>query len=144
MRAQMWLEARTQVYICWGFRLHRGGRHKSSCFYNCYGTPGSLFSLDPLVLKLDFLQKSGQAKGWPSQLNQSTGSQGREGELKRTIGQHYNRTPASASADAEAETGLFFSSLLLYHSRCMQRIGSVLDQRQSSQGTNKAWTKVPW
>jgi hypothetical protein len=55
---------------------------------------------------------------------------------EKTIGQHFNVTPASA--EAEAEVGLCFPSLLLYHSRHMQRIGLVLDQRQSSQGTNKA------
>jgi hypothetical protein len=32
---------------------------------------------------------------------------------------------------------VLFSSLLLYSSRYMQRIWSVLGQRQSSQGTNK-------
>ena len=59
-------------------------------------------------------------------------------EKKKTIRQHYNMTPASA----EAEAGLFFSSLLLHHSRYMQRIELVLGQRQSSQGTNKALNKV--
>ena len=39
---------------------------------------------------------------------------------KETIRQYYNMFPASA------EVGLIFPSLLLYHSRYMQRIGSVL------------------
>ena len=49
-------------------------------------------------------------------------------------------TPASA----EAEAGLFFSSLLLYHFKYMQIIRSVLGERTNkaininSQGTNKA------
>jgi hypothetical protein len=63
---------------------------------------------------------------------QSTGSQGREGggiEKKKAIRQHYNMIPASA----ESEEGLFFSSPLLYHSRYIQSIRSVLGQ-----GTNKA------
>ena len=38
----------------------------------------------------------------------------------------------------------FFSSLLLYHSRYIQRIWSVLRHKQSSQGTNKSINKIPW
>ena len=48
---------------------------------------------------------------------------------KKRIRQHHSMTPACF----EADTGLFFSSLLLYHSKYMQRIRSVLGQ-----GTNKA------
>ena len=40
-------------------------------------------------------------------------------------------------ANAEAEAGLFFSSMLLYHFKYMQRIRSVLGQ-----GTNKAINKT--
>jgi hypothetical protein len=54
-----------------------------------------------------------------------------------------------APASAEAEVGLFFSSLLLYPSRYVQRIWSVLGQvtnkaaNKNSQGTDKALNKVP-
>ena len=54
-------------------------------------------------------------------------------EKKKTLKQHYNMAPASTGAKA----GLFFSSLLLYHSRYMQIIWSVLRCKQSSQGTKK-------
>ena len=47
--------------------------------------------------------------------------------------QNYNITPASA----EAEAGVFFSSLILYYSKYLQIIRSVLGQ-----GTNKAINKV--
>ena len=50
-------------------------------------------------------------------VGRSTGSQGRARIEKKTIRQHYNMTPASA----EAEAGLFFSSLLLYHSKYIQK-----------------------
>jgi hypothetical protein len=65
---------------------------------------------------------------------------------KKTIRQYYNMT----SASAEAEAGLFFSSLLLYYLNYMQRIRSVLGQgtnktiNTNSQGTNKAIKKVLW
>ena len=67
-------------------------------------------------------------------------------EQKKKIRQCYNVTPATA----ETEAGLFFSSLLLYHSKYMQRIRSVLGQRtervinKNNQETNKAINKVPW
>ena len=72
---------------------------------------------------------------------QSVNRVSREGvriEKKKTIRQHYNMTPASA----EAEVGLFFPSQPLNHSRYVQRTGSVLDQRQSCQGSNKAINKA--
>ena len=74
---------------------------------------------------------------WPSQLSRSTWSRGREWGLnkEKTIRQHYNMTPASA----EAEVGLFFPSQLLYHSRYLQRIGSVL--RSKTKWSNKAKNK---
>ena len=43
-----------------------------------------------------------------------------------------------APASSEAKADLFFSSLLLYQSKYMQRIKSVLGQ-----GTNKAINNVP-
>lgn len=55
---------------------------------------------------------------------QSVNSVLREGkDTEKTIKQHYNMTPAITKA------GLFISSLLLYHSRYMQRIRSVLGQK---------------
>jgi hypothetical protein len=74
----------------------------------------------------------GQGEGEVTKLAKSVNWVSREGtriEKKKTIGQHYNMT----SAIAEAEAGLSFSSLPLYHSKHMQRIRSVLGQ-----GTNKA------
>lgn len=64
---------------------------------------------------------------WPTQLSQSARSQGKEWGLKRekTIQQHCSMTPASTEAN------LFFPSLLLYHSKYMQRIRSVLGQGQT-------------
>ena len=47
------------------------------------------------------------------------------------------------SFSAEAEVGLFFSSLPLCHSRYI-KIWSVLRHKQSSQGTNKSINKIPW
>lgn len=75
---------------------------------------------------------------WPSQLSQSTGSRGREGGLKnkKAIRQH-NIT----RLQPVLKWVNFFSSLLLCHSRYMQRIGSFLDQ--SSQETNKVISEVP-
>ena len=67
---------------------------------------------------------------------QSVNRVSREGvriEKKKTI--RLNTTQTCA----EAEVGLFFSSLFLCHSKYMQRIRSVF-----SQGTNKAINKVPW
>ena len=60
----------------------------------------------------------------PSQRSQSTGSSGQERGLKRKkiIRQHCSMTPASS----EAEVGLFFPNLLLYHFNYMQVIRSVL------------------
>ena len=55
-------------------------------------------------------------------------------EKTMTIRQHYSMTPASAKAEVDS----LFSSLLLYQSKYMQRIKSVLGQ-----GTNKAINKVP-
>jgi hypothetical protein len=52
---------------------------------------------------------------------------------KKTIRQHYNMTPASA----EAEVGLSFSSLLLYHFKYKPIIRSVLGQ-----GIHKLINKV--
>ena len=52
---------------------------------------------------------------------------------KKTIRQHYDMTPDSA----EAEAGLFFSSLLLYHFKYMPIIWSVLGQ-----GIHKLISKV--
>jgi hypothetical protein len=79
--------------------------------------------------------KQGWMGSWPSQLSQSAGLQeGGRTEKKKTIRQHYNMTPASS----EAKAGSFFSSLLFYHSRYMQRIWSVLKHKQNSQGANKA------
>jgi hypothetical protein len=64
----------------------------------------------------------------------SAGSQGRTRiEEKKTIRQHYNNTPASA----EAEVGLFFISLLLYHFKSIPVIRSVLGQ-----GTEKTVNNV--
>ena len=63
---------------------------------------------------------------------QSVNKVSREGariEKKRTIRQHCSMTPASVEAGA----GLLFSSLLLYHSKYMQIIRSVIGPR-----TNKA------
>jgi hypothetical protein len=42
---------------------------------------------------------------------------------------------------ASVDVALFFFQSALYHSRYMQRIESVLDQRQSPQETNKAVKK---
>ena len=55
-------------------------------------------------------------------------------EKTMTIRQHYSMTPASAPSDADS----LCSSLLLYQSKYMQRIKSVLGQR-----TNKAINNVP-
>lgn len=53
---------------------------------------------------------------------------GKGGRMKeKNIRQHYSMTPASTEASS------FFPKLILYHSKYMQRIGSVLDQ-----GTSKA------
>jgi hypothetical protein len=71
---------------------------------------------------------------WPSQLSQLGPEGGSEDWKEKDIRQHYNMTPASA----EAEVGLSISSLLLYHSRYIQRMWSVLRHKQSSQETNKA------
>jgi hypothetical protein len=74
-----------------------------------------------------------------SSVSQTVSREGRRIEKKKTIRQHYNVTPAST----EAETCLFFSSLLLYNSKYMQRIRSVHSQgtnkaiNQNNQGTNK-------
>lgn len=43
----------------------------------------------------------------------------------------------------EAEVGLISPSLLLYRSKYIQRMWPGLRHKQSSQGTNKAQTKVP-
>ena len=63
---------------------------------------------------------------------------------EKTVRRHYNMTPASAEAGLLLFVCLLvvclfacFFSLLLYHSRYMQRIGSVLGLRQSSQETSK-------
>jgi hypothetical protein len=53
----------------------------------------------------------------PAQSINSVSRVGARIEKKRTI-RHYNMTPASS----EAEVGLFFYSLLLYHSKNVQRI----------------------
>jgi hypothetical protein len=54
-------------------------------------------------------------------------------EKTMTIRQHYSMTLSSAKAEVDS----LFSSLLLYQSKYMQRIKSVLGQ-----GTNKAINKV--
>lgn len=46
--------------------------------------------------------------------------------------------PVSASASPEAETGLFFSNSLLYHSNYMQAIRANSTINTDSQGTSKA------
>ena len=56
-------------------------------------------------------------------------------EKKKGNRQHYNIIPGSA----EAESGVFFSSLLLYHSKYMQIIRSVLGQ-----GPNKEIKKCSY
>ena len=64
---------------------------------------------------------------------------------KETIRQHCSLTPASS----EAEAGLFFTNLLLYHFNYMQVIRSVLGWGTSktintnSRGPSKAINKVP-
>lgn len=70
---------------------------------------------------------------------QTSGSRGREWGLKKkeTI-RHYNMNPPGPGV------GLFFLSLLLYCSRNIRRIWSVLRHKQSSQGTEKASAKVLW
>ena len=63
----------------------------------------------------------------PSDQVSSVSQQGLKGgriEEKKTIRQRYNMTPASA----EAEVGLSFSSLLLYHFKYKPIIRSVLGQ----------------
>ena len=61
------------------------------------------------------------------------------GKEERRDKENYNMTPDSS----EAEAGLFFfSSLLLYHSRYIHRIWSVLSHKQSCQGTKEAIIKV--
>lgn len=67
----------------------------------------------------------------PAQSVNRVSRKGARIEKKKTIRQHYN-SPASA----EAEAGLLFSSLLLYHLKDMQ-IMSVLGQK-----TNKAINNV--
>jgi hypothetical protein len=74
---------------------------------------------------------------------QSVNRVSREGvgiEKKKTIRQHYNMTPirqhynlipirqhySMTPTSAKAKAGLFFSSLLLYHSKYMQRIRSAI------------------
>ena len=67
---------------------------------------------------------------------QSVNRISREGgriEKKKTVRHHYNMTPACA----EAEAGLFPSSLLLDHFKYMQIIRSVLGQ-----GIHKLINKV--
>jgi hypothetical protein len=53
---------------------------------------------------------------------------------KKTIRQHCGM----ASASPEAETGLFFSNSLLYHSNYMQAIRANSTINTDSQGTSKA------
>ena len=55
-------------------------------------------------------------------------------EKTMTIRQHYSMTPARAKAEVDS----LFSSLLLYQSKYMQRMKSVLGQ-----ATNKAINYIP-